>query len=84
MPFMLNKQACEDAGLIVHPILAQHVTQDGRTSMEIADQVAQHLSGQMSRASAELEVLVEDERQQPITYNHHYIDDVQRVPPGDS
>ena len=36
--------------------LAQHITQDQRISMEIADKVAQHLSGQMKRASAELEI----------------------------
>ncbi|KAK3074199.1 hypothetical protein LTR53_003542 [Teratosphaeriaceae sp. CCFEE 6253] len=64
--------------------LAQHVTQDERISMEIADKVAQHLSGQMIRASAELEVLIEDERQQPITYNHYYTDNVQRARQGDS
>ena len=64
--------------------LAQHVTQDERINMEIADKVAQHLSGQMSRASAELKVLIEDERQQPITYNHYYTDNVQRARQGDS
>ncbi|KAK0860499.1 hypothetical protein LTR87_017283 [Friedmanniomyces endolithicus] len=49
-----------------------------------ADKVAQHLSGQMSTASAELEVLIEDERQQPITFNHYYTDNVQKARQSDS
>ncbi|KAK0932876.1 hypothetical protein LTR29_015546 [Friedmanniomyces endolithicus] len=38
----------------------------------------------MSKALAELEVLIEDERHQPITYNHYYTDNVQKARQSDS
>ncbi|KAK5698447.1 hypothetical protein LTR17_023651 [Elasticomyces elasticus] len=52
--------------------------------MENTDKVAQHLSEQMSRASAELGVLIDNERQQPITHNHYCTDNVQEARQGDS
>ena len=64
--------------------LAKYVIEDEKISIEITDIVIQHLSEQLNKAINELTVLAEDERQQPITYNHYYTDNIQKARQADS
>lgn len=59
--------------------LSEHITDEERISLEIKRQVNEQLTTQMNQAEKELEVLVDDEHQQPITYNHYYTDNVQKA-----
>jgi hypothetical protein len=59
--------------------LANHLSDEERIVMAVKEQVDQRLSDHMSKAEAELETLLEDEQQQPITYNHYYTDNVQKA-----
>ena len=59
--------------------LSEHITDEERISLEIKRQVNERLTTQMNRAEKELQILIEDEHQQPITYNHYYTDNVQKA-----
>lgn len=59
--------------------LSKHITHEERVSLEIESQVNEHLAAHMNEAEKELQGLVEDEQQQPITYNHYYTDNVQKA-----
>lgn len=58
--------------------LVDHIVQEERVTMAIKERVYQHLSEYMERAMTELKTLVQDERQQPITYNHYFTDNIQK------
>jgi len=61
-------------------VLAKHITHDEeRINLEISKHVNEHLATHMGDAEKELQILVEDERQQPITYNHYFTDNVQKA-----
>ncbi|KAI7081126.1 hypothetical protein KC356_g9299 [Hortaea werneckii] len=45
----------------------------------IIKQVNENLATHMSEAEKELQILVEDEQRQPITYNHYYTDNIQEA-----
>ena len=47
--------------------------------MEITRQVNERLTEHMNEAERELQTLVDDENQQPITYNHYFTDNVQKA-----
>jgi hypothetical protein len=59
--------------------LSEHITDEERISLEIKRQVNERLTTQLNRAEKELQILIEDEHQQPITYNHYYTDNVQKA-----
>jgi hypothetical protein len=59
--------------------LSEHITDEERISLEIKRQVNERLTTQMNRAEKELQILIEDEHQQPITYSHYYTDNVQKA-----
>jgi hypothetical protein len=59
--------------------LAKHINQEERITLEISKQVNEHLATHMGDAEKELLILVEDEQQQPITYNHYFTDNVQKA-----
>lgn len=60
-------------------MLAKHITNEERINLEITKQVNEHLATHMSEAEKELQILVEDEQRQPITYNHYYTDNIQKA-----
>lgn len=60
-------------------MLAEHITDEERIRLEISKQVHEHLAIHMSAAEKELGLLLEDEQQQPITYNHYYTDNIQKA-----
>jgi hypothetical protein len=59
--------------------LSEHVTDEERISLEIRKQVNERLTAHMNQAEKELQTLIDDEHQQPITYNHYYTDNVQKA-----
>jgi hypothetical protein len=59
--------------------LSEHITDEERISLEIKKQVNERLTTQMNRAEKELQILIKDEHQQPITYSHYYTDNVQKA-----
>lgn len=59
--------------------LSEHITDEERICREIKKQVNERLTTQMNQAEKELQILIEDEHQQPITYNHYYTDNVQKA-----
>lgn len=59
--------------------LSEYIAQEERTSIEINQRVHEDLAACMTKAEAELRLLIEDEQQQPITYNHYYTDNVQKA-----
>lgn len=59
--------------------LLEHITDEERISQEIERQVNERLTTQMNEAEKELQLLIDDEHQQPITYNHYYTDNVQKA-----
>jgi hypothetical protein len=60
-------------------MLANYITHEERIRLEISKQVHEHLATHMSEAEKELRLLLEDEQQQPITYNHYYTDNIQKA-----
>ncbi|KAI7458066.1 hypothetical protein KC357_g9289 [Hortaea werneckii] len=60
-------------------MLADYITHEERVRLEISKQVHKHLTIHMSEAEKELGHLLQDEQQQPITYNHYYTDNIQKV-----
>ncbi|KAI7081032.1 hypothetical protein KC356_g9344 [Hortaea werneckii] len=60
-------------------MLADYITHEERIRLEISKQVHEHLAIHMSEAEKELGHLLEDEQQQPITYNHYYTDNIQKA-----
>ncbi|KAI6788241.1 hypothetical protein KC340_g13203 [Hortaea werneckii] len=60
-------------------MLAKHITNEERINLEIVKQVNENLATHMSEAEKELQILVEDEQRQPITYNHYYTDNIQEA-----
>lgn len=58
--------------------LVDHVTQEERVAIALKERVDQQLAAHMDKAEAELQVLFEDEKKQPITYNHYFTDNVQK------
>ncbi|KAK5125902.1 hypothetical protein LTR08_005032 [Meristemomyces frigidus] len=59
-------------------LAAQHVTTDELVRTKVLENIQLALRGRKQEAAAELERLCDDERQQPITYNHYYTDNVQK------
>lgn len=59
--------------------LSEHITDEERIALEITRQVNERLTTHMNQAESELQSLVDDENQQPITYNHYYTDNVQKA-----
>jgi len=59
--------------------LLEHITDEEQISLEIKSQVHQRLTTHMNEAEKELQILIDDEHQQPITYNHYYTDNVQNA-----
>jgi hypothetical protein len=59
--------------------LLEHITDEEQISLEIKRQVNQRLTMHMNEAEKELQILIDDEHQQPITYNHYYTDNVQEA-----
>ena len=59
--------------------LLEHTTDEEQICLEIKRQVNQRLTTQMNEAEKELQILIDDELQQPITYNHYYTDNVQKA-----
>ncbi|KAK3700512.1 hypothetical protein LTR37_015913 [Vermiconidia calcicola] len=64
--------------------LANHISDEERIVMAVKEQVDQRLANYMSNAEAELATLLDDENQQPITYNHYYTDNVQKSRQADA
>jgi hypothetical protein len=60
-------------------MLSEHITHEERISLEISRQVNEHLATHMNEAEKELRTLLDDEQQQPITYNHYFTDNVQKA-----
>lgn len=60
-------------------MLADHITHEEKIRLEISKQVHEHLAIHMSEAEKELGLLLKDEQQQPITYNHYYTDNIQKA-----
>lgn len=58
--------------------LVDHIIQEERVTLAVKERVNQRLSDQIEKAMAELRTLIQDEKQQPITYNHYYTDTIQR------
>ena len=56
----------------------EHITNDENVIAELLELTHVPLSRSKADAMNELEQLCEDERQQPITYNHYYTDNIQR------
>jgi len=56
-----------------------HVTTDEQVLSEICEITSAALQKNKKAASEELERIWQDERQQPITYNHYYTDNVQNA-----
>ena len=64
--------------------LANHISDEDRIVRAVKEQVDQRLADYMSKAEAELATLLDDEKQQPITYNHYYTDNVQKSRQADA
>jgi hypothetical protein len=60
-------------------VLARYITHEEKIYLEINEQVNEHLTTHMSKAEKELQLLIEDEQRQPITYNHYYTDNIQKA-----
>ena len=56
-----------------------HITKDERVLAELLEITDTPLRESKQNAEAELRKLCEDEKQQPITYNHYYTDNVQKA-----
>ena len=56
-----------------------HITNDEGLLAELGDITSPRLNERREAAHVELERLRQDERQQPITYNHYYTDNVQNA-----
>ena len=59
-------------------LAAQHVITDELVRTDILENIQLALRDKKKDAVAELDRLCDDERQQPITYNHYYTDNVQK------
>jgi hypothetical protein len=59
--------------------LSEYIADEERIISEIKRQVNERLTVHMNEAERELQTLVDDENQQPITYNHYYTDNVQKA-----
>jgi len=59
--------------------LSEYIVDEERISLEFKRQVNERLTTQMNQAETELQILIDDEHQQPITYNHYYTDNVQKA-----
>jgi hypothetical protein len=59
--------------------LLEHTTDEEQICLEIKRQVNERLTTHMNEAEKELQILIDDEHQQPITYNHYYTDNVQKA-----
>lgn len=56
-----------------------HITQDEQVRIEVMELTSTSLQKSKHSAEMELACLWEDEKQQPITYNHYYTDNVQNA-----
>lgn len=56
----------------------EHVVQEKGVRREISHLILESLDRNVRAGRSELERLLEDERQQPITYNHYYTDNIQK------
>lgn len=56
-----------------------HVVLDDSAKAEIHEMVRIYLQANISAAQGELERLWEDEKHQPITYNHYFTDNIQKA-----
>ena len=59
-------------------LAAQHVITDELVRTDILENIQLALRDRKKEAAIELDRLCDDERQQPITYNHYYTDNVQK------
>lgn len=59
--------------------VANFVSNDDHIVAEMIEKVDSALRVNFENAEKELKLLCEDERQQPITYNHYYTDNVQQA-----
>ena len=57
-----------------------HVIRDEQVQAETTETAITALQGQKRKANEELEMLLEDERRQPITHNHYHAHHVQKSP----
>lgn len=64
--------------------LSSQITDEERIGIEVDDIVGRRLADCVGKAEKELELLLDDERQQPITYNHYYTDNVQKARQSES
>lgn len=55
-----------------------HITKDEQVLAELLEITDVSLEGTRKAARSELQKLIQDEKQQPITYNHYYTDNVQK------
>ena len=56
-----------------------HITSDKRVRFELDEITGSRLRESKNNAKKELDRLRQDERQQPITYNHYYTDNIQNA-----
>jgi hypothetical protein len=56
----------------------EHVVQEEGVRWEISQLILESLDRNARAGRSELDKLLEDERQQPITYNHYYTDNIQK------
>lgn len=56
-----------------------HVIKDEQVHSEVLETTIASLQKNIQAAKQELEVLCEDEKLQPITYNHYYTDNIQKA-----
>ncbi len=59
-----------------------HVITDDRVRGEILQRTAGRLESCKENAEAELQRIIDDEKFQPITYNHYYTDNIQKARQG--
>lgn len=62
----------------VKPAL-RYITKDEKICIELQDITSQSMQERRQHAEEELENVWEDERAQPVTYNHYYTDNVQKA-----
>ncbi|KAI7226589.1 hypothetical protein KC330_g8764 [Hortaea werneckii] len=60
-------------------MLADFITHEERVPLETSKQAHEHLAIHMSEAEEELGHLLQNEQQQPITYNYYYADYIQKA-----
>lgn len=62
----------------VHVVL-EYVVKDGNVREELREMVIASLGANLQEGLEELEKLCDDERQQPTTYSHYFMDNIQKA-----